>query len=145
MAAQTGPGEAVTGAGFSVSRLGRRPERIVDKDDHTDVAQGFSGVLIDPEWLCGNELEPPDAAWAVDDLWLSGHLARQGIALRVAAAARSGMRPAFTDAHGLQDAVIGGRDRHRANLACATLLHERYGIWPPSDKCPPGTARAARE
>ena len=108
------PGHAVTGAGFGVERLKRRP---APGSTGTDIAQGFSGVLIDPAWLSDPETAPPPPARMVDDIWLSGHLARQGI-------------PVLTAAHA----------RARANRACADLLHARYGICPPV----PTTASAAR-
>ncbi len=123
-----GPDEAATGQGFSVARLGRAGgTRVLG---HVDIAQGFSGVLVRPEWLTGPEAEPPQAAWAVDDIWLSGILARRGIGLRDVPAARRALRPAFDDGHALQDAMIGGRDRHEANVACLDALHARFGIWP---------------
>ncbi len=124
------PGEAVTGAGYHVSRLGRASQ---NTGNIVDIAQGFSGVLVDPVWLTGRDLDPPEAAWAVDDIWLSGHLARQGIRIRVAPISRAGQRLAFEDTHGLQDSLIAGRNRDAANRACAALLHERFGIWPPLD------------
>lgn len=120
------PGQAVTGAGFSVVRLGR----LGAAPEFTDIAQGFSGVLIDPKWLSGPEFEPPDTAWPVDDIWLSGHLARQGISIRLAADARTGMTLAYPDDPGLQDIIMDGRTRDQANRACAALMHQRYGIWP---------------
>ncbi len=120
------PGQAVTGAGFSVARLGR----LGAAPEFTDIAQGFAGVLIDPKWLSGPEFEPPEVAWPVDDIWLSGHLARQGISIRIAAAARSGMTLAYPDDHGLQDIIMDGRTRDQANHASAALMHQRYGIWP---------------
>jgi hypothetical protein len=120
------PERAVTGAGFSVSRLNRQGAA----PDFTDIAQGFAGVLIDPKWLSGAEYEPPDIAWPVDDIWLSGHLARQNIPIIIASGARAGMRLAYHDAHGLQDADIGGQTRDQANRACASLMHARFGIWP---------------
>ena len=130
------PGTAVTGSGFAVSRLGCQTHRDGDDPALTDIAQGFSGVLVDPEWLSSPAFDPPAAAWAVDDIWLSGILAHRKIPLRTAQAAREGMRLAFEDEHRLQDSMITGRWRHAANLACAGLLHDRYGIWPPA-KAPP--------
>ncbi|MGR3311995.1 hypothetical protein [Roseovarius indicus] len=120
-------GEAVAASGWSVERLKRRSTA---PPGCVDIAQGFSGVLIDPRWLAGEDLAPPPEAWAVDDIWLSGQLARQGIAARLAKGAREGMTPAFDDTHALQDAVIGGRSRHEANLACIERLTRNHAIWP---------------
>ncbi|MFD1159169.1 hypothetical protein [Roseovarius aestuarii] len=122
------PGEAVAGSGYSVSRLGRVsgcPAGMVD------IAQGFSGVLIDPAWLSGTAFEPPEPAWPVDDIWLSGLLSRQGIRVRIAPEARTGLSLHLEDTHGLQDAMIAGQDRDSANRACVDYLYEKYGIWPP--------------
>ena len=125
-----GPNEAVAGAGFDVDRLKRRSHRAPDPAV-CDIAQGFAGVSIRPDWLSGPDCMPPPEAWAVDDIWLSAQLARQGIPIRLAPDAREGMRLAYEDAHGLQDAAISGRERHAANLACVARVTARYSLWPP--------------
>lgn len=123
---------AVAGAGFDLQRLKRRSGR-GPAPGFADIAQGYAGVSIRPEWLSGPGCSPPATAWPVDDVWLSGQLARQGIAIRLQRAARHGLRLAYQDPHALQDAVIGGRARHAANLACADELTARYGLWPPQE------------
>lgn len=120
-------GEAVAATGYGVTRLRRQGTA---REGFADVAQGYSGVLVDPAWLCRPDIAPPQAARAVDDIWLSGQLARQGVPIRLAPAAREGLAPAYEDAHGLQDTPVGGLSRNEANLACADLLTRRYGIWP---------------
>ena len=124
------PGEAVAATGFDIARLKRQSHRTGQDDGLTDIAQGYSGVLIDPVWLAGPEIVPPPDAMTVDDIWLSGQLARQRVPVRLAPTARAGLVPAFEDAHGLQDAT-GGRNRHALNLACLDLLTARYGLWQP--------------
>jgi len=117
-----------------VARLKRRGAAPAgDGGDGGDVniAQGYSGVAVDPAWLSHDACIPPAEVRAVDDIWLSGQLARQGIPIRLVPGARAGMVPAIDDAHALQAAVIGGRDRHAANLACCELLTARHGLWPP--------------
>ena len=130
-------GVASTGHGFPVSRLKRQSHAAPGL---TDIAQGFSGVCVEPAWLTGDDMTPPEAAWPVDDIWLSGQLARQGIAMREMPKARDGLGPAFDDAHALQDITINGRSRHAANLACVEELTRRYGLWPAASS----TNRAAR-
>lgn len=122
-------GSAVAASGYGIGRLHRKGTQ---HPKHCDVAQGFAGVLVDPAWLCASEVEPPEEAWPVDDIWLSGQLWRKGISIRLAPRAREGLVPAFDDQHALQDLSFCGRDRHSANLACADLLFQRYGIWPPA-------------
>ncbi len=134
-----GAGKAVatTGQGFSVERLKRQSNAA---PGFTDIAQGFSGVCVDPAWLSSPDMIPPNSAWPVDDIWLSGQLARQGIALRQVANARAAIQPAYDDTHALQDTRIAGQDRQAANLACVEELTRRYSLWPAASS----TARAAR-
>jgi len=124
------PHEAVAAAGFDIDRLKRRSHR-AKNPAFCDIAQGFAGVSIRPGWLSGPECGPPPEAWAVDDLWLSAQLARQGIPIRLDPVARDGARVAYEDAHALQGAAIAGRKRHAANLACVAQVTARYGLWPP--------------
>ena len=121
---------AAAGAGFDLARLKRQSHRHPDPG-FTDIAQGYAGVCIRPDWLAAADCAPSRAAWAVDDVWLSAQLARQGIAIRLQRAARCGMQLATDDAHALQHAVIDGQTRHAANLACVADVTARYGLWPP--------------
>jgi hypothetical protein len=121
--------EAVAGSGFNVDRLKRRSDR--RDGPYVDIAQGFAGVCIRPEWVCQDDIAPPPSARLADDIWLSGQLARQGIAIRLCPQARRGMVPAFVDAQGLQDIDVPGQTRREVYQAALTGLTERYGIWPP--------------
>jgi len=123
-------GTAAAGAGFDVARLKRRSHRPAGSD-YTDIAQGYAGVCIRPGWLAGAECAPPRVAWAVDDIWLSAQLARQGLNIRIAPQAIDGADLVTRDAHALQDAVIDGLTRRAANRACAAEVTSRYGLWPP--------------
>ncbi|WP_101065743.1 hypothetical protein [Roseovarius salinarum] len=127
--AATGPHAAAAGSGFSVARLKRHTPPA--PADTVDIAQGFAGVAVDPAWFASPDLDPPAPAWPVDDIWLSGQLARRGVRIRHVPHAAAGMQLAFDDGLALQDSRIGGQVRAEANLACAALLHGRYGIWPP--------------
>jgi hypothetical protein len=118
---------ATTGQGFSVERFKRQSHAA---PGFTDIAQGFSGVCVDPAWLAAPQMTPPAPAWPVDDIWLSGLLAQQGVAVRAVAQARTHMRPAFDDAHALQAAHLDGLSRHQANLAGVEEITRRYGLWP---------------
>ncbi|MBK1635260.1 glycosyltransferase family A protein [Rhodovulum adriaticum] len=125
-AAQDGPDTVVAASGFAVTALRRRSTPAGD----TDIAQGFSGVLIRPDMIPSDAYDIPPAAWAVDDIWLSGHYARQDLPIRLAPAARAACTP-LNRPGALQDAKIDGQTRAGANAACADLLHSRYGLWPP--------------
>ncbi|WP_338550328.1 hypothetical protein [Roseovarius phycicola] len=120
------PDIAVTGQTWDIARIGRQ-------GNGSDIAQGFSGVSVRPEWLCDTDVSPPDIAWSVDDIWLSGHLARQGIQVAQSPTARATMRVAFRDAHALQDHAFQYMSRDAANRATAAFLHDHYDIWPQLD------------
>lgn len=122
---------ATTAQAWDIARLGRA-------GTGADIAQGFAGVCIRPDWLAGPDMDPPPEAVEADDIWLSGQLARQGIPIRARPEARRRMRPAFDDAHALQDST----PRDAVNRACAALVHARYGIWPEASSA--STALAAR-
>ena len=118
---------AVAGSGYNVARLGRVS---ATPTGFVDIAQGYSGVLVKPAWLAGRDLNPPSSAWPVDDIWLSGQLARLKVPIQLAAAATNGLKLAFEDEYSLQDNTVGHLNRDAANRSCAALLNDRFGIWP---------------
>ncbi|SIO46247.1 hypothetical protein SAMN05444722_2317 [Rhodovulum sp. ES.010] len=120
--------EVVAASGFPVTCLRRRSPGLGE----ADIAQGFSGVLISPDMIPPEAHDIPAPAWAVDDIWLSGQYAAQGLPIRLAPAARAACVPLARPA-ALQDARIGGRTRAEANAAAAQTIHARHGLWPPSD------------
>lgn len=108
----------------------RPPFRKLDQSGYADIAEGYAGVAVRPEFLDELAFVIPPVLWAVDDVWLSGHLARRGIPIWADTALNraqailplSHMRPLYS-------AVIEGADRPSANLACVDYMRETYGIW----------------
>lgn len=97
---------------------------------HVDVAEGFGGVLIKPEYLDEAAFAIPPVVWAVDDVWLSGTYARRGVKIwadlglhRVETAVDVSLT------HPLYKAVIEGADRRQADRACIDHMQQTYGIW----------------
>lgn len=97
------------------------------------IAEGFGGVLFRADWLDAAVRHPPAVAWPVDDIWLSGALARRGIAIRVSDGARRSNRLMRDNRSALSVAVIDGRARAAQDAACIAHLRETYGIWPIAD------------
>lgn len=124
-------GAAVAASGFNVDRLKRR--RATNDPGYIDIAQGFAGVCVDPNWFALPDAIPPKEARLADDIWLSGHLARTGIKIRECKEARMGLRPAFSDRHGLQDVAANGLTRREVNDTALNVLTQRYGLWPNAD------------
>lgn len=102
----------------------------VARSGYADVAEGYAGVGIRPDFLDDAAYAIPPMVWAVDDVWLSGHYARQGIpvwadsGLNLARAVLQSSRAAA-----LNRAVIDGMGREAANRACIDHMRRTYGIW----------------
>lgn len=104
--------------------------RKIDRSGYLDIAEGVNGVAVRPEYLDDAAFNIPPVLWAVDDVWISGHLARRGI--RIWAEKSLNRTRAFTSLrlhYPLFRAVIDGADRSQANLACVDYMRETYGIW----------------
>lgn len=113
--AARGPGPVIAGSTWATERIGRRGGT---------VAQGFAGVRVAAA-LAATIPPPPDEAWAVDDIWLSGWFEGLGCATVEAPGARALCRPLASPG-----ALQADTGRDAANRAAAALIHDRFGIWP---------------
>lgn len=106
------------------------PFKTIDRSGYVDVAQGFAGVAIRPDFLDDPAFDIPPVLWSVDDIWLSGEMARLGVRIWAEAGAnRSRAVLAAGSTRPLFKAVIEGANRDDANLACALHMQRTYGIW----------------
>ncbi|OZA04987.1 MAG: hypothetical protein B7Y02_15940 [Rhodobacterales bacterium 17-64-5] len=95
-----------------------------------DVAEGFGGVLVRPEFFDDAVSDIPPILWAVDDVWISGHLTRRGIPIWVEmAGARISNIGDMNETFALYRAELDGARRDDANRACVDYMREPYGIW----------------
>jgi len=117
------PGEVTAGSGWSVDRLKRQGAA----PPFSDIAQGFSGVLIQGPMLDPRVFQVPEVARPVDDIWLSGLRALSGTPLRIAPGARACVTPLDR-----QGALQTHTARAADNAAAARYLWKRFGIWPPT-------------
>ncbi|MDU8909672.1 hypothetical protein [Aestuariicoccus sp. MJ-SS9] len=111
------PGTVTCASSFPLSRLKRRGGRI---------AQGFGGDLVQAGALDEAAFKVPDAAFRVDDLWLSATYERQGFDVRDCPSARACVTPLRAPAP-LQDT-----QRAADMSAAARHIHQVFGIWPPA-------------
>ncbi len=116
------PNTVTAASAFSPARLRRSGPGLI--------AQGFSGVVVEADHIDRPMFKIPDAARYVDDVWLSGHFARLGLPVRLCTDARPLCTPRDLG-HDLQLAAPTGLSRAESNTACADLIHQRYGVWPP--------------
>lgn len=104
----------------------RRPLR---SSGYSDVFEGAGGVLVRPEFFDDDVFDIPQTLWSVDDVWLSGHVARMGVPIWGTADIDI---PFETDLHGhtpLYQATIEGLGRNDANRACIKYFQDTYKIW----------------
>ena len=101
-------------------------DRLFSASGHVDMFEGCGGVMVRPDMFDDADIEIPDVARPVDDVWLSGMLARKGIPIWLIANERS---PRRTDAHGAEPLDDAGR--HDQNIAAIRYLQDTFGIWQP--------------
>jgi hypothetical protein len=106
------------------------PFKTIARSGYVDIAEGFAGVAIRPDFLDDMAFEIPPVLWSVDDVWLSGVMARLGVRIWAEAGAnRSQAVLAAGSTRPLFREVIEGANRDDANMACARHLQRTYGIW----------------
>ena len=99
------------------------------RSGYTAFLEGYGGVLVRPDFFDDAAFDIPPVMWAVDDIWLSGHLERRGIRIWTPS---HFLIPALTSNHDnapLYLAHIDNTGRDDANLACFQYMQKTYGIW----------------
>ena len=94
--------------GIDTTREARRPVR---EAGYTDILQGLGGAVVRPDFFDDVAYDIPDVLWAVDDVWLSGILAKNGVSIWLPKGLKM---PASSDAHGIDSlyrSTIEGADR----------------------------------
>lgn len=105
------------------------PRDRVRRSGYAHVAEGYGGVLIRSGWLGPEACDIPPVMWSVDDVWLSGHLARAGHPVWVEAGASRFLTTDLQYVDALLDATLDGSGRAEANRLCAEHFIDTYGIW----------------
>ena len=104
--------------------------RVFRRSGYVDIFEGCCGVMVRPEMFDEVAFDIPEVAFSVDDMWLSGMLARKNVPIWLRANTRE---PEQTEAEleaPLVRSVVGGMNREQANRATVKYLRETYGIWP---------------
>ncbi len=99
---------------------------------YADIAEGFGGILVRPEMFDDGAFAIPPILWAVDDIWLSGCLARQGIPIWVEKLVCKGGQEKNNTGRivdSLTSAVIDGHSRTEANRAAISYFRDTHGVW----------------
>jgi hypothetical protein len=94
-----------------------------------DIAKGYGGVLVRPEFIPESAFDIPDRLWTVDDVWLSGQMALNGVTIRKVARREHSTKREVAEIAALIDFVHDGDGRDASNLACIRHFQEAHGIW----------------
>lgn len=103
--------------------------RVLSKSGYADIFEGVSGVLVRPEFFDDLVFDIPPALWAVDDVWLSGHVARKNIPIWATSEIYASIETRTHHHTPLHTATIDGLKRDDANAATIRYFQEKYGIW----------------
>ncbi len=104
--------------------------KFIKRPGYRDIFQGYGGVLVKPHFFDDDVFDIPPVLWAVDDIWLSGMLAKAGTPIWAPANIRGPRTLNTTLTDPLWQAVIDGADRKSANWQCFCHMRDTYGIWP---------------
>ncbi|WP_248633265.1 glycosyltransferase family 2 protein [Cereibacter changlensis] len=94
-----------------------------------DIAKGYGGVMIRPDFLPSEAFDIPEILWTVDDYWLSGCLRMQGIDIWLNAEAPVSRESRAAACAPLLNFTTGGHDRGKSNAACVAWFRDKYGVW----------------
>jgi glycosyltransferase involved in cell wall biosynthesis len=96
---------------------------------YRDIFQGYGGVMVRPGFFDDDVFDIPPVLWSVDDIWLSGMLAKAGTPIWAPARIKGPRLQPNHDAAPLYAAVIDGADRRTADRQCFDYMRERFGVW----------------
>lgn len=105
------------------------PRRIIAQSGFADVFEGYGGVVVRPEFFDATVFDIPPEAFHVDDVWLSGALARQGIGIWLAADQPEPKTTAADRTAALYRHRVAEKGRPELDAAAIEMLRTRWGLW----------------
>lgn len=96
---------------------------------YVDVFKGYAGAMLRPDFIPACSFDIPDLLWTVDDSWLSGNLAMNGVRIWLNAQGPEPGESRAAACDALLKFSLQGRGRGDANSACFDWFRDRYGIW----------------
>lgn len=109
------------------------PRRIIAQSGFADVFEGYGGVVVRPEFFDDQVFDIPTEAFHVDDVWLSGALARQGIGIWLAADLPEPKTTAADRTAALYRHRVANKGRPELDAGAIALLRDRWGLWGGAD------------
>lgn len=105
------------------------PRRAYKTSGYVDIFGGVGGVLVKPDWFDDAAFDIPPVVWTVDDVWLSGHLARKNVPIWLAADMYLAQSTEADQTDALFRSEIEGHRRDDANKAAIDFMRKTYGVW----------------
>lgn len=105
------------------------PRRIIAQSGFADVFEGYGGVVVRPEFFDAQVFDIPPEAFHVDDVWLSGALARQGIGIWLAADQPEPKTTSADKTAALYRHRVAEKGRPELDAAAIEMLRQRWGLW----------------
>jgi hypothetical protein len=98
---------------------------------YVDMLEGWGGVLVRPHFFTEAAFQIPDVLWTVDDIWLSGQLALNGVPIWLNGESdlRAKGNSDEVSSASLRKFVHQGHGRVEANQACVDYFRQTHGIW----------------
>lgn len=103
--------------------------RLVAHAGYADIFEGYGGVVVRPAFFDEEAYDIPQDLWAVDDVWLSGMLARNGVPIWVPANLYEPKNTVADLTEALYRWKMSDMNRAQLNAKCAAYLRETYGVW----------------
>ena len=111
--------------------LGSWKPRKNQSSGYVDILEGWGGVLVRPEFFTEAAFDIHPELWMIDDIWLSGQLARNGhkIWLTFEDNIRSKGNSNEVKEAALRFHVVNGKGRTELNQGGIDHFPDTYGIW----------------
>lgn len=104
----------------------RRP---ISRAGYGEVFFGVAGAVVRPEFFDDVAYDIPEEAWAVDDVWLSAHLARRGIPIYCPRRHPMPVAAGHASLEALADLELETGGRQDLNRLAARYCQDRFGVW----------------
>ncbi|MCP3969255.1 MAG: glycosyltransferase family 2 protein [Rhodobacteraceae bacterium] len=116
-------------AGRHWSQIGEPRRRVNKNSGYVDIFEGCAGVMVRPDWFDEVAFDIPPAIWMVDDVWLSGMLARADVPIWLHGNIHEPDCTAAEPFAPLVTSVVQGTDRETANRLAVEYLQQTFGVW----------------
>lgn len=113
----------------SMLKYRQRRASYYTQSGYCDIFLGVSGAMVRPTYFTEIVFDIPGILWTVDDYWISGNLAVNGVPIWLNADAPRRHDGATRRISSLLSMVHEGHGRHEANKAAIEYFREKYGVW----------------